>query len=64
MTAGDVVVIACARCRAEVHTVTDGPGLHIVQLEGPEEATEPGDDCAPCPECGLKICVRILRRAA
>ena len=60
----ETVPILCPRCRTEVATVTDGPGLFVLELG---EATVPlraGDNSAVCPACAVRIYWRVLLRGA
>ena len=57
----EVVPILCIRCRGEVGTLTDGPGIRLEVF--PVEDTKPGDSCAVC-GCGERTCWRVLMAAA
>lgn len=58
------VPILCPRCRMEVATVTDGPGVFIVEMGELTERLEGGDNSARCPGCDARIYWRVLRSAA
>ena len=55
-----LVPILCPRCRTEVATVADGPGVFIVELGEAEERVDPGDNAARCPRCEMRIFWRVL----
>jgi len=62
-----VVPVLCPRCRIELMTITDGPGV-LVRQHGIAEAVA-GSVCSePCPGCGERVCVttidEVLRSAA
>jgi hypothetical protein len=60
----EIVPVLCPRCYREVLYVTDGPGLNLLQPLRGQDAIRTGDVCGTCPNCGARVCVRILRVAA
>ena len=51
----------CPWCRSRrpALTVTDGPGVVVQQVR--RQDVQPADVCAPCPDCGQPVCVRVVQ---